>query len=107
VVLGVAYKPDVSDVRESPALDVIELLRQRGADVVYHDPHVPSIRVEGDTRMHTSEYSTELLQNADCVVIITNHSGYDWQEVVANSQLVIDTRHATTDYKGKARIVSL
>jgi UDP-N-acetyl-D-glucosamine dehydrogenase len=107
VVLGTAYKRDVDDVRESPALDIISLLQHRGAQLSYHDPYVHSIRLENNEMMNTSEYSDALLQNADCVVIITDHSKYDWQHVVNNSKLVVDTRNATAKVKGKARVVPL
>jgi len=108
LVLGVAYKRDVDDVRESPALDIISLLEQKGAHVQFHDPHVSSVRLEDNRVMHTSEYSAALLANADCVVIVTDHSAYDWAHVTANAKLIVDTRHAThgkTD--GGARIVPL
>jgi UDP-N-acetyl-D-glucosamine dehydrogenase len=104
VVLGVAYKRDIDDVRESPALDIIQLLEQRGADVVYHDPYVESVRLEGDATMSTTPYSTELLSGADCVVIVTDHSIFDWQHVVDHSKLVVDTRNATAGKQGAARI---
>lgn len=107
VVLGVAYKRDVDDVRESPALDVISLLRARGADVVYHDPYVPSIRLEDDERMAGTEYSDTLLRGSDCVVIITDHSSYDWQHILDNSKLVVDTRNSTAKRNGGARVVTL
>jgi UDP-N-acetyl-D-glucosamine dehydrogenase len=97
VVLGVAYKRDVDDVRESPALDVIGLLQQKGADVQYHDPFVPQIRLDDNTPMQSITYSIEALKAAHCVVIITDHTQYDWQEVVGNSKVVVDTRHATSD----------
>lgn len=107
VVLGVAYKPNIDDVRESPALDIIDLLRHKGAHVVYHDPHVPSVRLEGDTIMHSTEYSDALLQQADCVVIVTHHAWYDWERVVKHSRLIVDTRHITRPQNGGARIVTL
>ena len=107
VVLGVAYKRDVNDVRESPALDVISLLHERGADVVYHDPYIDQVRLEGDTVMASTPYSTELLESADCVVIVTDHSSYDWQEVMEHSRLVVDSRHATPPRTGRARVVLL
>jgi UDP-N-acetyl-D-glucosamine dehydrogenase len=107
IVLGVAYKRDVDDVRESPALDVISLLHNRGADVAYHDPFVPGIRLENDAHMTSSEYSDGLLRGADCVVIITDHTSYDWQQVLDNSKLVVDTRNSTANRNGKARIVTL
>jgi UDP-N-acetyl-D-glucosamine dehydrogenase len=106
VVLGVAYKPDVSDVRESPALDIIELLRKKGAQVVYHDPFVASVRLE-EGSMASSPYSEALLSEADCVVIVTHHKTYDWSHVVQHSRLIVDTRHVTKGLAGGARVVSL
>jgi UDP-N-acetyl-D-glucosamine dehydrogenase len=106
-VLGVAYKKDIDDVRESPALDVIQLLEEKGALVEYHDPYVPSIRLEGGRYMASSPYSTAWLGQADCVVIITNHSQTDWAEVVAHSRLIVDTRNATKNLNGSARVIGL
>lgn len=98
LVLGVAYKPDVADTRESPALDLIHLLRQQGAVVEYHDPLAPSIREAGlgMASVGTEGESTlgEALASADCVVVVTDHSSYDWEDVVARSRLVVDTRNA-------------
>jgi UDP-N-acetyl-D-glucosamine dehydrogenase len=111
VVLGVAYKRDVDDVRESPALDVISLLEKRGAQVTYHDPHVPKIRMEDDSYMHSSEFSAELLEDADCVVVVTDHSTYDWKFILDHSALVVDTRNAVhaevNGSKARARVVTL
>jgi len=94
LVLGVAYKPDVDDLRESPALDLIHLLRGKGADVRYHDPHVPSFEVEA-LAMSSIELTAQELQSSDCVVITTDHSSYEWEWIVKNSQLIVDTRNAT------------
>jgi UDP-N-acetyl-D-glucosamine dehydrogenase len=109
VVLGTAYKRDVDDVRESPALDILSLLKHKGADVMYHDPYVHRLRLEDEIQMQSSEYSTALLSEADCVVIVTDHTSYDWQHVVDHSAVIIDTRNAThaVGGTGKARIVSL
>jgi UDP-N-acetyl-D-glucosamine dehydrogenase len=107
VVLGTAYKRDVDDVRESPALDILSLLKHKGADVAYHDPYVPHLRLEDEIQIESSEYSEALLQRADCVVIVTDHTSYDWQHVVNHSPLIIDTRNTTSKVSGKARIVSL
>ncbi len=98
VILGVAYKRDVDDVRESPALDIISLLRQRGAAVSYHDPHVPEISLQNELQLRSEAYSPCLLQNADCVVVVTDHSVFDWSEVASNSRSVVDTRHVFTTY---------
>jgi len=94
LVLGVAYKRDVDDTRESPALDVMSLLEERGADVVYHDPHVPSFREDGHERVSVP-FSDGELARADAVVIITDHSSVDYQRVVDLAALVVDTRNAT------------
>jgi UDP-N-acetyl-D-glucosamine dehydrogenase len=94
LLLGIAYKANVSDVRESPALDVIELLREKGADVVYHDPYVPSVRLSHGTA--TSEPLTDqLLASSDCVVITAAHSSIDWRRVVSLAPAIVDTRNAT------------
>jgi UDP-N-acetyl-D-glucosamine dehydrogenase len=93
LILGVSYKRDIDDLRESPALDVIQLLRQRGAKVMYHDAHVPEIKL--DDSILISIDLDQGLRDADCVVIITNHSNLDYQKVVSSSKIVIDTRNAT------------
>lgn len=94
LLLGMAYKPDIDDVRESPALDVYSLLEAKGAKVSFHDPFVDEIRF--DTRMEqTVDLDLNALEAYDCVVITTNHSEYDFKAVVANAELVIDTRNAT------------
>jgi UDP-N-acetyl-D-glucosamine dehydrogenase len=107
LILGLAYKADVSDVRESPALDLIRLLRQKGAQVDYHDPYVAELNIEG-LHIKSVNLSSETLRRADCVVITTAHKSYDWMWVVENSQLVVDTRNATgTIPKALARVVKL
>lgn len=94
LLLGVAYKADVSDLRESPALDVLRLLDAKGADLRYHDPFVPELALEGRS-WKSVELTDEELAAADLVVILTDHSGIDWQRVVARAQRVYDTRNAT------------
>ncbi len=107
LVLGVAYKNDIDDMRESPALDVIRLLEAQGAHVEYHDPHVARFREDGHEVVGVS-LTDEVLVAADVVVIVTNHQAVDYQRVVNLAALVVDTRHATAGLKpGKARIVSL
>lgn len=93
LVVGVAYKKDVSDVRESPALDIIHLLREKGARVTFHDPHVASIRIDGE-RLHGATDLPDALRTSDCVIIATDHSSYDWELVKQHAPLVIDTRNA-------------
>ncbi len=82
------------DLRESPTLDLLHLLREKGADVSYNDPFVPSLNL-GGVRMTSVPLTEESLQAADCVVISTAHSSYDWQWVLENTRLVMDTRNAT------------
>ena len=99
LVLGVAYKKDVEDTRESPALKIIQLLREKGAEVSYNDPYIPRISLpQGD--MESVELNGEYLASMDCVVIATDHSCYDMDELATNAKLVFDTRGATRGLKG-------
>ncbi len=99
LILGMAYKRDIDDVRESPALDVMRLLLHKGADVIYHDPYVPEVRDNG--QVHSSLPLTErLLESCDCVVITTDHQVIDYGFVVDHSALVVDTRNATRSVPG-------
>jgi UDP-N-acetyl-D-glucosamine dehydrogenase len=91
LVLGVAYKPDIGDLRESPALKLISLLQNAGADVSYHDPHVPRIDEEG-VDLSSAPYEP---QAHDCVVIVTDHSSLDYDRLVDEAPLVVDLRNAT------------
>src|SRR5208337_2401730 len=95
LILGVAYKRDIDDLRESPALTIIELLQQEGAQVSYHDPYFPFIGKgrKYDLQMKRSEL--EKLGQYDCIVIVTDHSDYDYKKIVGEAQLVVDTRNAT------------
>ncbi len=93
LVLGAAYKPDVDDVRESPALDVIGLLRQKGSVVAYHDPFIPQVEHE-DWTLRCVPDLMAAVREADCVVIVTNHSAYDYDALLKGAQLIVDTRNA-------------
>jgi len=96
LVLGAAYKPDIDDVRESPALDVIGLLKQKGGIVEYHDPYIPRIHHETDGwHMDSVQDMMQAVKEADAVVIITNHKLYDYQAIVENAAFVFDSRNAT------------
>jgi UDP-N-acetyl-D-glucosamine dehydrogenase len=107
LVLGIAYKRDIDDMRESPALDVMRSLEELGADVVYHDPYVPAFVEEG-VRHEGVELTDDELQIADVVLIVTDHSSIDYQRVVNQAALIVDTRNATGRLvPGLARIVSL
>jgi len=99
MVLGVAYKKDIDDLRESPALTIIELLQQAGAEVSYNDPYFPFI---GKGRKYDLQMKRTPLDNLgqyDCVLIVTDHSDYDFKKIVQESQLVVDTRNATRGIK--------
>ncbi|MGA2111358.1 MAG: nucleotide sugar dehydrogenase [Anaerolineales bacterium] len=107
LVVGVAYKPDVGDVRESPALDVIGLLKNRGAIVEYHDPYVPEVRHDS-WRLECVPDLKGALKRADCVVIITPHASYDWRQVLDESALIVDTRNALGQAgKASSKVVRL
>ena len=97
LVLGLAYKRDIDDIRESPALDVMAVLRQKGADVSYHDPYAPHLAARewpAGVDMHSVPFSGETLSAADCVVIITDHRVFDHAAIVNHSKLIVDTRNA-------------
>lgn len=106
LILGVAYKRDVADIRESPALDIIKHLAARGAVLAYSDPHVPKLRYDG-LEMDSVALTPEALAGADCVVIVANHAAFDYPAVVSHARLVVDTRNATRGCAGPARIVKL
>lgn len=97
-LLGMAYKKDVDDPRESPSFELLELLLERGADLTYNDPHIPKLprmRHHDVPAMSSSELTAEFLQAQDCVLIATDHSAYDVDFIVQHSQMVLDTRNAT------------
>lgn len=93
LILGAAYKPDIDDIRESPALDVIGLLMQNGAEVSYHDPYIPELDQDNIKLRSVVDLSDAVIR-ADCVVIITNHSLYDYQEIYHNASCILDARNA-------------
>ena len=109
LVLGVAYKPDVDDVRESPALDVIGLLQKKGADVQYHDPYIPHIHHETDDwHMDSVTDMMKAVNESDAVVIITDHKFYDYDEIVNSAKFVFDSRNATRKIaKNNGKVVRL
>ncbi len=93
LVLGAAYKRDIDDLRESPALDVIRLLQERGATVTYHDPYVTDLTHEG-LDMKSVPLTADALRTADCVVIVTDHSVLDWEWIAAEARIIVDSRNA-------------
>jgi UDP-N-acetyl-D-glucosamine dehydrogenase len=92
-VMGVAYKRDIDDVRESPALDIMLLLQRRGGVVSYHDPHVPKLRLDGEELQSSEDFT------ADCTVIITDHSAFDYKRLVDSAPLIVDTRNALKSFQ--------
>jgi len=116
LILGVAYKKDIDDMRESPALSVIDLLRSRGADVSYHDPFVPEVHFDhaytiGDGEpLYNSDLTDDLITSSDCIVICTEHSGVDYTKVCELASVIVDTRNALTEEVrngSKAKVVRL
>jgi UDP-N-acetyl-D-glucosamine dehydrogenase len=109
LVLGAAYKPDIDDMRESPALDVIGLLRKKGALVEYHDPYIPHIHHESDGwHMDSVKDVMKSVREADAVVIVTNHKVYDYPAIVEAAKFVFDSRNATGKIaKGNPNVVRL
>ena len=107
LVLGLAYKKDIDDTRESPSLKLIELLMHEGADVDYNDPYVPQTRKMRmyDLKMSSVPMTRETLKQYDCVVIATDHSSYDYQFIVDNAALVVDTRNATRNVTNNGNVV--
>lgn len=95
LMLGVAYKKDIDDLRESPALTIFELLRKEGAEVKYNDPFVPSIGKGRKYDLQVKSVALDQLGEYDCVLIVTDHSSYDYQRIVSESHLVVDSRNAT------------
>jgi UDP-N-acetyl-D-glucosamine dehydrogenase len=97
LVLGIAYKRDIDDVRESPALDVMAVLKQKGAHISYHDPFVPSVTGRdwpGAIDLASVDLTPELLRSADCVVVITDHRAFDYAAITRHARLIVDTRNA-------------
>ncbi len=105
LALGVAYKRDVSDTRESPALEVVTELKEKGAMVSYSDPYVPRVEL-GDEVLVSTDVTPQLIQSMDCIVVLTDHSNFDYAMVAAESSLVLDCRNALRNFSG-ANILSL
>lgn len=107
LVVGIAYKPNVDDVRETPAAEIIKLLAERGADVAYHDPHVlnfPSMR-KYNFRMDSADLTADYVGRCDCVLVCTNHDAVDWQLIADEAPLVIDTRNAMAGLRNVKAVV--
>ncbi|MDP3185295.1 MAG: UDP binding domain-containing protein, partial [Anaerolineales bacterium] len=94
LVLGAAYKPDIDDLRESPALDVIGLLQKNGAEVSYHDPYIPHLHTHDGLEMESVPDLMAAVRASDCVVIVTNHKVYDYQAILEAAKFIFDSRNA-------------
>ena len=106
-MLGVTYKADVNDVRESPALEIIEMLSHKGAAVSYADPFIPQVAV-GDLKLTGVEATPDSLASADCVLLLSNHACFDGKVIADNSRLVVDTRNALKAHRhSRSTIVTL
>jgi UDP-N-acetyl-D-glucosamine dehydrogenase len=105
-VLGVAYKKDIDDLRESPALEILDQLSRKGAVVSYHDPYCPEIQDDGHTPSGAVGRSVELtdqrLRDADAVLIVTDHSNVDYERVCGMARIVVDTRNACAAHRAKS-----
>lgn len=99
LILGVAYKKDIGDIRESPALEVIRLILDKKAEFLYHDPYIKNLSLDDRTIYHSEPLTGNLIESADCVVILTDHSVIDYDWIVDHAQLVVDTRNATRSVK--------
>jgi len=107
LVLGVTYKADVNDIRESPALEIIELLARRGGQIAYADPFIPQLALDGH-KLSAVEPTGDTVAAADCVLILTNHSRFDYGDIAERASLVVDTRNAMKKFRGaRTSIVSL
>lgn len=107
LILGVAYKKDIDDARESPALKIIRILKQEGAEIVYNDPFIPEISIDGN-KTKSVDLTDELLSNMDCILIVTDHSSYDYERIVRHARVIVDARNGTKNVKeNKDKIVRL
>jgi UDP-N-acetyl-D-glucosamine dehydrogenase len=108
LILGVAYKPDIDDIRESPALDVIHLLQEKGAEVSYHDPYIPRFQTHDGAQMESVLDLMKAVHNADCVVVITDHKDYDYSAIMDAAKLIFDSRNALGEVgNGSSKVVRL
>lgn len=105
LILGVAYKPNIGDVRESPALDIIDLLLERGAEVCYHDPHVPLLERDGMV-LRSVTLDKAQLNSADCTIIVSDHAAISWELVSAEAPVIVDTRNAIKNTPAKLYTLS-
>ena len=106
LIVGVAYKKDVKDLRESPALEIIETFIKKGADVSYYDPLFPYLKID-EINLSCAKFSKETFKSADCVVIVTDHTKVDYDFIVKNSKLIVDTRNILKSVEDRSNIIKL
>ena len=106
LICGVAYKKDVQDLRESPAFEIIDILKEHQADIFYYDPYFPYFKVDG-INLKCVKFDKKTLKSFDCIVVVTDHSNVDYQFMAKNSKLIIDTRNALKDVKNRSNIVRI
>jgi UDP-N-acetyl-D-glucosamine dehydrogenase len=94
LVLGTAYKPNIDDIRESPALEILDLLMEKGARVDYHDPYIPALKTHKGVEMHSQPDLMAAVRAADCILIVTNHQAYDYPAILEAAKFIFDTRNA-------------
>jgi UDP-N-acetyl-D-glucosamine dehydrogenase len=94
LILGAAYKKDVDDCRESPAVKIMSILTSEGAEVSYHDPYIPEVMLSSKIILKSKELTVDQIAAADCVVIATDHSCFDYEMIVSNAKVLVDTRNA-------------
>ncbi len=108
LIIGVAYKKDIGDTRESPSLEVMRLMLDNGAQILYHDPHVSNIILGGEDIYHSETLTTSIIEDVDCVVILTDHSNIDYELIVKHAAVVVDTRNATRSIQqGSSNIIKI
>jgi UDP-N-acetyl-D-glucosamine dehydrogenase len=108
LVLGAAYKPDIDDIRESPALEILDLLRKKTAKLDYHDPYIPSLKTHEGVEMRSVPDLMAAVRTADCIVIITNHKAYDYPAILDAAKFIFDSRNALGEMgKGNLKVERL
>lgn len=107
LILGAAYKPDIGDLRESAAYPIMSMLEEDGAEMIYHDPHCPYIQLDTGNRYEHSPDALEAqnLAQTDCILLLTNHTTFDYQHIIDHASLIVDTRNAFSGLTGKAKIL--
>ena len=106
LVVGITYKKDINDMRESPALAIITSLIEKEAKVQYYDPLVPDFKIDG-LKLKSLDLTKENMSSSDCVVILTDHSSLDYKLIADNAKLILDTRNALRQFKGSSNIITL